>query len=179
MAGKPDTARRMALLRECDADILELMEQGESMRRIAVRITDKLEEPISEAMIGRWCQEAGNEERCARARERAANHKAESVVDRAEDLARDVKLGVAGKEDIAAERHLAEQQRWIAGVWNKRYAAQTGAQVQINVGAIHLNALRAAPAVVAERPAHLALFDKDQADDVEYVEQPVSKADLF
>lgn len=178
MAGSPVKAMRLNLLDENADYIIELLEEGQSLKTISVRLTDKLEEPISHAMVGRWCQQAGNEQRVSRARALAADHRAEGVVDRAQDLVRDVALGTKGRDDIAAVRLANDADQWIAGVWNKRYAPQTGASVTVNVGAIHLDALRAAPAVVAERPAHLALFDTDQAEDVEFTEA-VSKADLF
>lgn len=168
MAGQPETQRRMKLLDDESAEILEQLEQGESMRRIAVRITDKLEEPISEALIGRWLQLPANEALAIRARERAANSRAERVLDRTDELVTHVALGIKGRDDIAAVREANAVDQWIAGIWNRnKYAQQNGVAVTVNVANVHLDSLRQAPAVAAHRPPELLAFD---AEDVAYVD---------
>jgi hypothetical protein len=180
MAGKPLQTERLAML-DANADyILELFEAGESMKRIAMRVSDKLEEPISESLIGRWSQKAENAQRVTDARVRAADAKAEHVVESAETLVRNVRLGLADRDDIAATRHEAETQRWIAGVWNRdKYGQQTAAQVTVNVGAIHLDSLRQAPAVAAARPPELAAFDVVDVEAREVEPAPRTLADLL
>lgn len=177
MAGTPIQAERMAMLNANADYIFELLEQGDSLKTISVRLSDKLMEPISHALVGKWAQRAENEQRVSRARAVAADHRAESVVDRSHELVRDVALGLKGRDDIAAVRIANDADQWIAGVWNKRYAPQTGAQVQVNIGAVHLDSLRAA-SVEPPRPAELDAFDATDVDFKE-VEQPVLKTDLF
>lgn len=170
MAGQPITNARYAML-DANADyIMELLEEGQSLKTISVRLTDKLEEPISHAMVGKWCQQAENEQRVTRARAIAADSRAESVLDRSDTLVRDVALGIKGKEDIAAARLANDADQWIAGVWNRqRYGQQNAASVTVNIGQLHMEALRQAPAIAAVRPPELEAFD---VEDVEYVETP-------
>lgn len=170
MAGQPVTTERMAML-DANADfIFELMEQGESLRTISVRIADKLQEPIGYAMLGKWVQRAENEQRADRARAVAADHRAESVLDRSETLVRDVALGLKGRDDIAAARIANDADQWIAGVWNRSRYGQQQASVTVNVGSLLLEAMR--PAVESPKPLELARFD---AEDVEFAEAAPTK----
>jgi hypothetical protein len=127
----------------------------------------KLQEPISYAMLGRWCQQPANEQIVARARTRAADAKAESVMDRSTDLVRNVALGLMGRDDIAAARVANEADQWIAGVWNRpKYAQQNAAQVTVNVGAIHLDSLRQQADTLPPRPRELQAFDVTDVEPV-------------
>lgn len=173
MAGSPVKAMRLEML-DSNADfIIELLEQGVSLKTISVRLTDKLEEPISHAMVGRWCQQAGNEDRVSRARAFAADNRAESVLDRSETLVRDVALGLKGRDDIAAARLANDADQWIAGVWNRARYGQQQASVTVNVGSLLLEAMR--PAVEAPKPLELQAFD---AEDVDFTEQPAAPTKL-
>ncbi len=167
MAGKPEQQRRLALLSEPDNAefILELAEQGESLQRISMRLTDKLQEPISYAMLSRWAQQPGNAELVARARTRAADAKAETVVDRSSELVRNVALGLMGRDDIAAARVANDADQWIAGVWNRpKYAQQNGVSVAVNIGAVHLDSLRQGAVLLPSRPPELLAFDQGVTD---------------
>jgi hypothetical protein len=180
MAGSPDKNRRLAMLDADFDEIAEMYEQGIAQDRIAMRLSDKYGENISRALLSQWANKDENSIRLARARRQAADNLAEGTVDRAFDLADRVKVGLADRDDIAAERHLAEQSRWIAGVWNKdKYAPQNGVNVSVNVGAIHLDSLRSQPAVAASRPSELLAFDRDDVTDVEVHEVPQTLADLL
>ena len=154
MAGKPFTTERLEAMDAIADDIIEMVAKGESMRRIALRLTDKLEMHVSERVLMLWADTDERRGAFAQARARAADSKAEGAVDRATDLVRDVALGLRGKEDIAAAKLANETDRWIAGVWNReRYGEQTAAGVTINVTTLHLDSLRVAAA--PERPAEL------------------------
>lgn len=161
MAGQPWTLERLAML-DANADIiLEWLSEGASMQTISVRISDKLQVTIPHTLVGRWTQSEKWAPEVARSRARAADSFAENVVDRADMLARDVAIGAKGRDDIAAERHLADSKKWIAGIWNQKYAPQTAASVTVNVGAVHLDSLRT-----------MALPAKPDALDVEFRELP-------
>lgn len=154
MAGKPFTAERLEALDGIADDVLELVEKGDSLRRIALRLTDKLEMHISERVLMLWADTDERRNAFAAARARGADARAEGAVDRAQDLVRDVALGLRGKEDIQAAKLASDMDRWIAGVWNReKYGEQTQAGVTINVTTLHLDSLRVAAA--PERPAEL------------------------
>ena len=154
MAGKPFTVERLEALDTIADDVFEMVEKGDSMRRIALRLTDKLEMHISERVLMLWADTDERRTAFAQARARAADAKAEGTVDRATDLVRDVALGLKGKEDIAATKLASEMDKWIAGVWNReRYGEQSAASVTVNVTSLHLDSLRVAAA--PERPAEL------------------------
>lgn len=177
MAGRPVTAMRFDLL-DANADyICELLEMGDSLKTISVRLTDKLEEPISHAMVGRWCQRAENEQRVIQARARAADNRAESVIDRSTELVRDVALGLKGRDDIAAARLANDADQWIAGVWNRARYGQQQASVTVNVGSLLLEAMR--PAVEAPKPSELEQFDVSDVDFTEVSTTPTKLEDLL
>jgi hypothetical protein len=51
--------------------------------------------------------------------------------------------------EVAAAKLRIETRRHLAGVWNRdQYGEQKGPQVQVNIGALHLDALRQAASVV-------------------------------
>ena len=155
MAGKPFTQERLEAMDTIADDILEMVSKGESMRRIALRLTDKLEMHISERVLMLWADTDERRGAFAQARARAADSKAEGAVDRATDLVRDVALGLKGKEDIAAAKLANDTDKWIAGVWNReKYGEQNAAAVTINVTSLHLDSLRMLEAPA--RPAELA-----------------------
>jgi hypothetical protein len=180
MAGKPLTQERLALM---DADavfIYELFADGKPHDRIALVLTDKYEMNVPRQLLANWANSEKHRANVAQARARAADHLAESNLSGAEDLSDRVKVGLADRDDIAAERHLADQRKWIAGVWNKeKYAPQQGANVSINIGEVHLASLRSQPAVAASRPSELLAFDRDNVTDVEAHEVPQTLADLL
>jgi hypothetical protein len=180
MAGRPEMQRRLARMSDDAETILEWFEQGVPMDRIAMRLTDKYEENISSRLVSMWANSEKYAPLVGQARARAADHLAESNLSRAADLTDRVKVGIADRDDIAAERHLADQSKWLAGVWNKdKYAPQTGSNVTVNVGEIHLNSLRSQPAVAAARPASLLRELGEDAEDVEPVDVPQTLADLL
>ena len=154
MAGKPFTAERLEWL-DANADaVMEMVANGDSMRRIALRLTDKAEMHFSERVLMLWADTDERRSAFAAARAQAADSKAEGAVDRSTDLVRDVALGLKGKEDIAAAKLANDTDRWIAGVWNReRYGEQSAAAVTINVTSLHLDSLRTIQA--PERPAEL------------------------
>ena len=135
--------------------VIEMIASGQSLERIALRLTDKYETHIPRPLLAQWAD--SDENRCRRiadARARAADAKAEGAVDRATDLVRDVALGLKGKEDIAAAKLANDMDKWIAGVWNRdKYGEQTSAAVTVNVTTLHLDSLRAIAA--PDRPAEL------------------------
>lgn len=180
MAGKPFTAERLEALDAIADDVLEMVEKGESMRRIALRLTDKLEMHISERVLMLWADTDQRRAAFAGARARAADAKAEGAVDRATDLVRDVALGLKGKEDIAAAKLASDMDKWIAGVWNReKYGEQTAAGVTINVTSLHLDSLRMleAPARPAELAHGRARLVEQTADVVDVV--PTQLSDLI
>ena len=155
MPGQPFTQDRLAMLDIDEDAVIEMIASGQSLERIALRLTDKYETHIPRPLLAQWADRDDNRRRrIADARARAADCKAEGAVDRATDLVRDVALGLRGKEDIAAAKLANETDRWIAGVWNReKYGEQTQAGVTINVTTLHLDSLRVAAA--PERPAEL------------------------
>ncbi|HJQ13064.1 MAG TPA: hypothetical protein VJ840_18675 [Gemmatimonadaceae bacterium] len=144
----------MAMLDMIADDIEQWLTEGQSIRSISVRCSDKCETLIPEPVLTRWLDTDERRAMLTRARTRAADRKAEGAVDRSTDLVRDVALGLRGKEDIAAAKLANDTDRWIAGVWNReRYGEQTAAGVTINVTTLHLDSLRVAAA--PERPGEL------------------------
>src|SRR5579863_3127663 len=168
MAGKPETTRRLAVLNEPEnADyIFERIEGGEPLDRVAMRLSDKLNEHISRKLLSDWLDQPENKGRFADALTRAGTCKAEQVVSDAEALVRNVALGLMGRDDVAAARLAADANKWIAGIWNKEYAPQTGAQVTLNIGEVHMASLRQAPSLMPPRPRELEIFDVEDVEPV-------------
>lgn len=177
MAGQPFTQDRKAMLDIDEDAVIDLIASGQSLERIALRLTDKYETHIPRPLLAQWADSDENRRRrIADARARAADAKAEGAVDRATDLVRDVALGLKGKDDIAAAKLANDTDKWIAGVWNReRYGEQNAAAVTINVTSLHLDSLRMLEAPT--RPAELG-HGRAKLMDVTDVE-PLTLSDLL
>lgn len=166
MAGNPIRRQQVAELEARLDELCDLLLGGASDKQ-AMR---ELGFPSAHAL---YVLAKRNEEaslRIARAREAGATAMASETIDLADELA------ISPKNDpVQVAKLQIEARRWLAGKNNARYDTQrAGVAVQVNVGALHLQALKATAAVALEaQPEPLA--------DVEYaeVEEVGSLADLL
>jgi transcriptional regulator with XRE-family HTH domain len=165
----------MVMLDEHEGLIWELLDEGKTHKQIA----DVL--GCMRSSVTRWLN-ATQERKQAHADSRV--HASEGLAESALEIADD--LAGASKEEIAAAKLQIETRQWLAAVWNRdRYGKDTAA-VQINIGSLHLEALRqagsAAPVLVSPSAPSLSdarLVDPSGIVDVEAVEVPNNAVDAF
>jgi hypothetical protein len=150
MAGKPITRAGVALLKERAEEVETLLEAGVSHTEV-----------IESLGITRtaWREWKGSEAGAAIvARARAS---------RAELLAREtlkIADNVEERNDAVAKARLRiDTRKWISGAWDRETYGQAApaTNVQVNLGQLHLEALRAAGKPVIEGSATPAAEDED------------------
>lgn len=137
MAGTPIKAEKLASLDLHEEEILLALENGKTLQQIAKVMG------VGRSTLMRWCSVETRAAKCSSARATAADALADSVQHEAAELVRDVRIGTAGRDDVAAVKLKHENDKWLAGVWNKdKYGAETKASVVVNLGVMHLDSLR-------------------------------------
>jgi len=131
MAGQPRKKRDLARLKKSDEDVLELVEKG-----VPIEVICK-ETGISKKAFNEHFSGAGGPA-FARARARAADSLAVET------------LGIADREsgDVQRDRLRVDVRKWLAGKWAPEvYSERLGPNVQVNLGTLHLDALRSVNAL--------------------------------
>ena len=139
MAGRPHLDALCAAIEKAGGDdvIFDQIASGVKMKAIM--------DPFgySRQMIYAWIKRGGPErhERWQEAKEMAAH----ALVDEAGDILDADGVVVTSSAQASMLKSRAEHRRWLAGVYNrKEYGDETGKiDVQLNIGALHLDALRA------------------------------------
>lgn len=129
---------------------------------------------VSRRTLSRWMSDESRSAKCMEARRLAADAVAERMNDRAIAVLERAVQGVTNGDEVAATRLAMKADEWWAGMLDRdRYAPRGGgAQVSVNIGALHLDSLRQAPPIASERPVMPQTFDTDDVTDVELCEAP-------
>lgn len=126
---------------------------GNTLKRLAVEISEdtKLDPPIDSGTIRRWLNRTYDrdelDERLAEARELGAHALVDAALDDAEEI-----------DDTAAAKIVRvrnDARHWTAERWNRRELGQSkpGVNVTLNVGTLHLDAMRQRNAEAARTPS--------------------------
>lgn len=135
MAGTPKRHEDLQALQTSDVGqrVLEMLAAGKSITQIC------LATGLGKRALGDWLEAPEQAEAASRARAQAATVLATEVLDIADEVDADHPGEVnKAKIRIGARQWLAE--RWNRGVYG---APQRGAEVTVNINAVHLDALRA------------------------------------
>ena len=132
MAGAPIKRQGVALLQEKADEVEALLEAGVTQTEVWEVLG------ITRSAWRKWMREHGGADVVARARATRASALAEetlTIADTAEER----------NEAIAKARLRIDTRKWISGAWDRDTYGQAapGANVQINLGQLHLDALRA------------------------------------
>ena len=145
MAGQPYLRKLSKWIEQQGGDeyILDQIADGVPVGRVASAITvPGYTRPVSRPMLYKW-RDSGGEERVqgwALAIEASGDSHAED----AGTVLTDLPEGF-DKEALGQARAISSYKQWIAGKLNKRYSEQKDSvRVELNVGELHLDALRQA-----------------------------------
>jgi transcriptional regulator with XRE-family HTH domain len=159
----------MIMLDQHEEAIWTMADEGKTHRQIGEAIG------VMRSTVSRWLNATQERKQTlADSRTHAADGMAEDaleIADSSEDMT---------KEGIASAKLRIETRQWLAAVWNKDKYGKERDAVVINIGTLHLDALRqaqATPAVLAGNAERLAVAEGVAAlqsgeaaiDDVEYV----------
>ena len=150
MAGRPLVKAGVEMLKERVEEVEALLEAGVTQ----TEIWDAL--GITRLAWRKWVKDHGGQEVVARARAARADLLAQeslTIADTAEER----------NEAIAKARLRIDTRKWISGAWDReQYGTQApSTNVQVNLGQLHIEALRAASRAPIEGEARPAEEDDD------------------
>ena len=150
MAGAPIKRQGVALLKEREEEVEMLLEAGVTQ----TEIWDAM--GLTRAAWRRWVGEHGGDAVVARARAARASALAEeslTIADTVEER----------NEAVAKARLRIDTRKWISGAWDRDTYGQSAPQtnVQVNLGQLHLDALRQQDPAPIEGEARPAEDDDD------------------
>jgi len=130
MAGQPKTRKALVKLNALGPETIEeMLSDGMTLEDV----TKTLDVP--KGALNKWLDQPEQQGLYARARAKAAHNLAEQAIAIAD--------GADSDGDVARDRLRVDTRKWIASRWNaSAYADQKNAQVIVNVGDLHLSALR-------------------------------------
>lgn len=153
MAGRPKYNADMVLLDQLGQDpVLERLEAGKSLTTICRELA------VSKRALNDWLDKPEHAGLASRARARAADQLAAEVLEIADS---------AAPEEVNLARLRTDVRKWVAAKWNPAaYGEQRGPSVVINVGDLHLRALKQTPITIESTPVDLSVTDQsDEASD--------------
>lgn len=138
MAGNPKRRAEMTMLGQHEEQIFDWLDAGRTQSEIAAELG------VMRTSITRWLNaNEGRKQALADSRALAATHLAEDSLTIADNV-----RGIDAAE-VQAARLKIDARRFLAGVWDReRYGEQRGAAVTVNIGSLHLDALRQAQAAL-------------------------------
>ena len=144
MAGRPKRRADLARLKGEEGEaFLELLAQG-----LGVDVAAK-ELKITKSAAWDWVNAEENHTAVARAREMASDYLAQAALQISDNL----------DGNVNRDRLRVDMRKWLAAKYNpKVYGEKTGVAVQVNVGDMHLDALRHSETV---RPVHEVNMGKE------------------
>jgi len=131
MPGKTITARAHATIRKAGGElfIFDAVSSGRSLKAIAAALG------VSRPVLSAWCNAAVRRESYRQARQAAADALVE------EGLA--IADGVRDPSEVPGAKLRSDFRKWMAARMNAdSWGEQRGASIEINLGALHLEALR-------------------------------------
>ncbi|MEX3555202.1 MAG: hypothetical protein VB131_00740 [Burkholderia gladioli] len=144
MAGSPIKAAKDAKLDAVEEKVFEMVESGMPLYDISRAVRS------DRGALSRWLNKTPERaQRYAGARARAADHVAEDAACVAQETFERAREGKADKSEVAAAKLVTEVKRWTAGIWNRDKYGDQQAAVTVNVGVLHLDALRQSQAVLS------------------------------
>lgn len=153
MAGRPKVKADLAILKNLtvgDTDhIFDRLADGEMLYQIAEGFR------VGRAALYRWILASPSREaRYKQCREFSASTFAEQAVVIADDQTRDTQ-----EQAVQRDKLRIDTRRWIASRWDRiTYGEQRGAEVNISLGTLHIDALRAA-APLPEPPSRQRVIE--------------------
>lgn len=143
MAGSPI---KRAKLEELDAQeelIFALIEDGKALVDVATQAG------CSRSFLMKWLKRTSErEQRFNQARITAGDALADDIQASADNILQRAMDGRANKVEVAAAKLVADNKRWLAGVWNPtKFRDDKGSNVNVSLdmGSLFLQALRAGP----------------------------------
>jgi uncharacterized membrane protein len=130
--------------------ILDWVADGKTLAWIGRQFTDVKPEGVSRQLIRQYLKT--NPEWYAAFERIRREETPHALVDEAVEIV-DATEGERESSVVAAAKLRADTRRWLAGTLSEEYAPKPAAGVQINIGTLHLDALKAkggAPALPAE-----------------------------
>lgn len=142
MAGRLKTRVGLVTLAHKRDEVRELLEAGTPLPDVAKRMD------VPYQALTKWLDQTEQAGLYARAREKAADLLATETLAIADDV-----LG-----EVARDRLRVDARRWLAGRWDPaRFADRAGVAVQVNLGDLHLTAVKASAEALThepDRPVH-------------------------
>lgn len=178
MAGNPKRRAEMVMLNEHEERIFEMLDAGLTHKQIGEELG------VMRTSVTRWLNaDSGRKQALADSRAHAAHGMAEDALAIADGAA-----GAGSAHEVAAAKLRIETRRWLAAVWNRDEFGEKQVGLTVNIGSLHLDALRQAQAAVpvdqvSHEPAAIAspsvapLVSREGIVDVEAV--PVRDGDAF
>ena len=137
MPGKTITARAHATIRKAGGElfIFDAVSSGRSLKAIAAELG------VSRPVLSAWCNAAIRRESYRQARQAAADALVE------EGLA--IADGVRDPSEVPGAKLRSDFRKWMAARMNaESWGEPRGASIEINLGALHLEALRNRPPAI-------------------------------
>lgn len=135
MAGRPKQRAEMVMLDKHEETIFEMLDEGKTHKQIGERLG------VMRSTVTRWLN-ASTERKQAHAESRA--HASDGIAEESLEIA-DSSEGMT-KEGIASAKLRIETRQWLVAVWNQDKYGKDQGNVVINIGSLHLDALRQAQA---------------------------------
>lgn len=117
--------------KELEAKVWHLLAEGKGVERVAGELG------LVRGALRTWLDAPERADAFIRARARAADHLAHEALEIADGAG-------GGDGDVSRDRLRVDTRKWLAGKWNaQQYGDSKGAQVTINLGDLHLQAVKA------------------------------------
>lgn len=138
MAGTPIRTARRKKMEQSEEEILILMASPMTLNQIAAKYE------VGYGTLRKWMEaEPSRKEACEQARRMAADAIAERAIENAHETRDRAVLGLCDQTEVAATKVAIDVDKWAAGVWNRnKYSEKRDATVTLNIGSLHLDALR-------------------------------------
>lgn len=152
MAGRPMKQAGLALLEQLGEEpIIARLEAGKSIEAISKEMG------ITRAALNAWLDKPEHAGLASRARARAADQLAAEVLEI---------VDAATPETVNVARLQVDGRKWVAAKWNPAaYGDTKGPQVVVNIGDLHLRALKQSPVITVEStPLDADVTDSDDGD---------------
>jgi transposase len=144
MAGKPLLRKLEQLIERSggDAFILDQIADGLSVAKVARKIELPGHGPVSRGMLYDWRNRGGDERR--KGWDLAMKASGHPLAEDAGEILEELAEGLApSAPEVQLARARSNYKTWLAGIRNEAYAEKkSDIKVELNVGALHLDALR-------------------------------------
>lgn len=146
MASRPKLQKLRRLIEDHGGEpfVFEFVADGLSMKATAEAIGEVIGMEFSRGLLYQWLDIPDHKERRRRLLKEARADSAERLAEDAGEILDDLQdKETLSSADVQLGAQRSKHRQWLAGIRNKDFSPKSGVEVNISVGELHLEALRA------------------------------------